>query len=756
MRTKRPAPEAVPAPPRFPRALWIGLAFLVVSSLILLGLEVYTARRLAPSLATSRAWVAHTHEVIATAQALERAVQDAERGQRGYVIAGDDAYLEPYRRAVGEVPVLLSRLEQLTTDNAEQKRRMPILGRQIGVKLDELRSTLDVFQREGFEAGRARVRTNRGLDAMRVISSLIDATIAAEDALRVERQARAEAEEQATARAALAGGAIALGTSLLGVVVLVFALRNVRRLETARRESEERFHRFVESVADYAFFMLDPEGRVLGWNAGAERMKGYLAGEIVGEHFSRFYTDEDREAGLPGRALEAAAREGVYEAEGWRVRKDGTRFQANVVISRVQGPEGRLLGFAKVTRDVTEQAAQRQALDQAREALVQAQKMEALGQLSGGVAHDFNNVLHVIGSAVERLRRRVDQGDDEANLLLDMVRRNADRAAALTQRILAFGRRQPLAPQPLDPNKLVLGMAELLRQTLGETVTIETVLAGGAWRVSVDPNQLETAILNLAVNARDAMPRGGKLTIETANTFLDEAYAAAHAEVTAGQYVMIALSDTGTGMSKELVSRAFEPFFTTKEAGHGTGLGLSQVYGFIKQSGGHVKIYSEPGEGTTLKLYLQRLVAEDAALAPKEPRPAAPGKAGETILVVEDDDDARAFAAGALREHGYRVLDAPDASSALRALDAEPDVDLLFTDVGLPGGVTGRQLADEAKRRRPTLKVLFTTAYARNAIVHHGRLDPGVELLLKPFSQTDLAAKVRRVLDAEGGSPRKD
>jgi CheY-like chemotaxis protein len=282
------------------------------------------------------------------------------------------------------------------------------------------------------------------------------------------------------------------------------------------------------------------------------------------------------------------------------------------------------------------------------------------------------------------------------------------------------------------------------------------VIAGGVWSIFADPNHLETAILNLAVNARDAMPLGGKLTIETANTLLDEAYAAAHQEVKPGQYVLIAVSDTGTGMTKEAMARAFEPFFTTKEAGRGTGLGLSQVYGFIKQSGGHVNLYSEPGEGTTVKLYLPRLADGEVVEVVKDTRPLVTSAVGETILAVEDEKDVRVFTAEGLRELGYRVLTAPDAKSALEVLERESRVDLLFTDLGLPGGMSGRELADVAQQRRPGLSVLFTTAYARNAIVHHGRLEPGVELIVKPFTQADLARKIRGVLDArEGARPAR-
>jgi signal transduction histidine kinase/DNA-binding response OmpR family regulator len=385
------------------------------------------------------------------------------------------------------------------------------------------------------------------------------------------------------------------------------------------------------------------------------------------------------------------------------------------------------------------------------EELRQAQKMEAIGQLTGGVAHDFNNLLQVIIGGLERLRRRGAAGTlspEQAARTSDAAMRAAERAAALTQRLLAFSRRQPLEPKPTDVNRLVAGMSDLLHRTLGESIVIETVLAAGLWRTLIDANQLESALLNLAVNSRDAMPGGGKLTIETANAWIDQGYANIHLEVAPGQYVLVAVSDTGSGMSREVLGRAFEPFFTTKGIGQGTGLGLSQVYGFVKQSGGHVKLYSEPGHGTTVKLYLPRLDGEAAAEPPvADPEPVAAGSRSELILLVEDDPDVRAHSLDMLRELGYRVLVAGDGASALAQLAAAGAVDLLFTDVGLPGGMNGKQLADEARRLRPGLRVLFTTGYARNAIVHHGRLDPGVELLAKPFTFAALADKLRQVLE---------
>ncbi|BBK40218.1 hypothetical protein STVA_02380 [Allostella vacuolata] len=384
--------------------------------------------------------------------------------------------------------------------------------------------------------------------------------------------------------------------------------------------------------------------------------------------------------------------------------------------------------------------------------LRQSQKMDAIGRLTGGVAHDFNNLLTVVTGNLDLVLRRLGDGADPR------VRRGvagalegARRAALLTQRLLAFARQQPLDPKPTDANRLVGGMSDLLRRTLGELVEVETVLAGGLWPIFVDAPQLENALLNLAVNARDAMADGGKLTIETANAHLDDAYARSHDEVTAGQYVMVAISDTGAGMPPDVIARAFDPFFTTKPLGEGTGLGLSQVYGFVKQSGGHVKIYSEPGQGTVVKVYLPRYIARsrdgDADAAASD-QAAAGGREmgrGQTILIVEDDPGVRMVSVDCLTDLGYRVLDAGDAATALRLLDQHPEVSLLFTDVVLPQGLNGRQLADEARRRRPGLPVLFTTGYTQNAIVHNGMLDPGVDMIGKPFTLAEVARKLAQV-----------
>jgi signal transduction histidine kinase len=378
--------------------------------------------------------------------------------------------------------------------------------------------------------------------------------------------------------------------------------------------------------------------------------------------------------------------------------------------------------------------------------LRQAQKMQALGQLTGGIAHDFNNMLGVILGAHDLILRRIRKGDFGIERFIEAASNAAQRAAVLTQRLLAFARQQPLAPQLIDANKMIAGMSDLLQSTLGELVQIETVTAAGLWLTNADAQQLESAIFNIAINARDAMPDGGKLTIETANAHLDDAYARQNAEVEPGQFVLIAITDTGVGMSAETVARVFDPFFTTKPTGKGTGLGMSQVYGFVKQSRGHIKIYSEPGAGTTVKIYLPRQVGIDTEAKPVATAPVRTGDRSEMILVVEDDALMRRLTSETLHELGYTVFDSENAVNALAILDREPGIKLLFTDVVMPD-TNGKKLADEALRRRPGLKVLFTTGYTANAVVHGGVLDAGVNFISKPFTLDQLAAKVRAVLD---------
>src|SRR6201996_4658706 len=529
----------------------------------------------------------------------------------------------------------------------------------------------------------------------------------------------------------------------IGYAKVTRDLTERKAAEEALRRSQEQFRLLVQGVTDYAIFMLDPEGHVASWNAGAQRIKGYAPDEIIGSHFSRFYTSEDLAAGIPTRGLATAARDGRWEAEGLRKRKDGSTFWAHVVIDAIRDEDGKIIGFAKVTRDISERKATEQSLQQTQAALAQAQKMEALGQLTGGVAHDFNNLLQVISSNLQLAAKDV-AGNPRAEVRIQNALAAVSRGARLAQQLLAFGRRQALEPKVINVGRFIRGMDDMLRRTIGAEIEFETAISGGLWNTLVDPNQVENAVLNLAINARDAMPDGGKLTVEAGNAFLDDAYAALHNDVKPGQYVMVAVTDTGVGMPADVVQRVFEPFFSTKPEGKGTGLGLSMVYGLVKQSGGHIKIYSELGHGTTVKLYFPRAHESEDVVTDLSSTPLRGGT--ETILVVEDDDDVREGAVALLRDLGYRVLKAKNGSSAMGVIESGLPIDLLFTDVVMPGPVRSPDLARTAKERLPNLAVLFTSGYTENAIVHGGRLDRGVELLGKPYSREQLARKIRHAL----------
>jgi PAS domain S-box-containing protein len=531
-----------------------------------------------------------------------------------------------------------------------------------------------------------------------------------------------------------------LGT-LVGFAKITRDLTERRAAELELRQSEERFRLLVQSVTDYAIYMLSPEGRVSSWNPGAERFKGYSADEIIGEHFSRFYTEEDRAAGIPNIALETARREGRFEAEGWRVRKDGSRFLASVIIDPIRNDDGELIGFAKVTRDLTEKRA-------IEEQLRQSQKMEAVGQLTGGIAHDFNNLLTGISGSLEMMQIRMAQGRTAEFDRYFMAAQGAvRRASALTHRLLAFSRRQTLDPKPTNVNRLLADIEELVRRTMGPGITVEVVGASGLWSTLVDPNQLENAVLNLCINGRDAMPDGGKLTIETSNKWIDERAARKH-DLPVGQYVAICVTDTGTGMTPEVIAKAFDPFFTTKPLGEGTGLGLSMVYGFARQSNGQIRIYSEVGEGTTMCVYLPRhaddAATEDEAVLTRGTEAAGDG---EVVLVIDDEPTIRMLIGEVLAESGYAVIEAPDGPAGLKVLESNARVDLLITDVGLPGGMNGRQVADAARASRPNLKVLFITGYAENAVIGRGRLDNGMFVMTKPFQMEILADRIREIIE---------
>ncbi len=507
----------------------------------------------------------------------------------------------------------------------------------------------------------------------------------------------------------------------------------LEQLVTERSRELDRIFRLstdLLAVADFAgnYVSVSPAWEQITGRKVAEALAGNYIDFVHPDHVEKVASDfADLHAGKPVWCENRYRRaDGSYCWLSWRA------------VSMVE--EQRIYAVA---RDIT-------AEKDRDEQLRQSQKMEVVGQLTGGIAHDFNNLLTIIMGSLELLQRGMVNAEPKLTRRIDAAMEGARRAAALTHRLLAFARRQPLEPRPIEPGRLVAGMSDMLNRVLGEQIDLQFVSAAGLWRVQADVNQLENSILNLAVNARDAMPQGGHLTIETQNAFLDETYAKTSADVMPGQYVMIAVTDTGTGMTQDVRARVFEPFFTTKPQGHGTGLGLAQVYGFIKQSNGHVMIYSEPGQGTSVKLYLPRLrgaVAEDTR--PALPAPVDAGSRGETILVVEDEENVRNFSVEVLEESGYNVLAAENAAAALQILEAPAAVDMLFTDVVLTGNMNGRMLADEFLVRRPGTAVLFTTGYTRNAIIHHGRLDEGIHFIGKPFTASALTQMVRKVFDEE-------
>ncbi|MCB5175255.1 hybrid sensor histidine kinase/response regulator [Microvirga lenta] len=511
-----------------------------------------------------------------------------------------------------------------------------------------------------------------------------------------------------------------------------------REAQEALRQSEQRFRLLVQGVTDYAIFMLDTGGYVANWNAGAERIKGYRVDEIVGQHFSRFYTEEDLAAGIPRKALKTALEEGKFEAEGWRLRKDGSRFWANVVIDPIYDDEGRLTGFAKVTRDITERREAQEALKQTQAALFQSQKMEAVGQLTGGIAHDFNNLLTIIVNNLDLLTRNASNPRDKR--LIESAHRAAERGAKLTQQLLAFSRRQPLQPELNNPNTLIRGFEPVFRRACGEAIDLQLDLAPDLKAANIDGPQFEVSLLNLVVNARDAMPDGGRLSISTRNVSSGGS-GNAWVEATPGEYVAITVADTGQGMPPEILTRVFEPFFTTKEVGKGTGLGLSQVYGFVSQSGGHVDIDSIPGQGTRIMLLLPAQDGDEEKGEDSEEERQIRQSAG-TVLIVEDEPEVLDIAVEIFESLGYDVLTAGDAPSALDVLRRDVDIDVLFSDVVMPRGMNGLDLAKESRRLRPDIRILLASGYPMSTLPFQGMPD-GTSFISKPYRWTELADKLR-------------
>jgi len=517
---------------------------------------------------------------------------------------------------------------------------------------------------------------------------------------------------------------------LVGFAKITRDITERKRAADALHASEENFRLLVQGVTDYAIYMLSPTGLVTNWNAGAQRIKGYAEAEVINTHFSRFYTPEDNARGLPALALAEAQARGRFESEGVRVRKDGTRFAAHVVIDPIRNHFGELIGFAKVTRDITERQNAAKALEKTREALFQSQKLEAIGKLTGGVAHDFNNLLSVMSNGVSILQRRL--RDPEDVRVLDALARAASRGAKLTQQLLTFARQQPLDQSNHNINELIMSFETVLRRAVNRSVTFDAELAPDLPLVLVDGPQVEAAILNLIVNARDATFDGGTITLATRRAYLA---AGAVEGLDEGVYVAISVRDTGHGMSEETAARAIEPFFTTKPVGQGTGLGLSQIYGLVQQSGGGMSIESEVGKGSTVTLYFPALPGSAVAGATAD-------KPTEVALVVDDQPDVLDMASELFRALGYHVLAASNGGEALQILKRTPKVDVLFSDVVMPG-MTGIELAQQARAHAPAMKILLASGYTAPALATAQDAVIDFEFVRKPYTVSQILKHLR-------------
>jgi PAS domain S-box-containing protein len=764
------------------RAWWYGGITFIALGLLLAFFNANLLKNSAAREAASE-WEQHTLRVVIEARGLSSSLQGIDTGERGYLLTGDPAYLSPYEQGLQDTRTELTTLKTLTIDNSRQQVALGELDELIEQRLKLGAAVVAAIHDQNRSAAFDKSREDHENSLMEAARAKIASILAEEQRLLDIRRAISQSAQEANRRTALL--VIALGLLLFGGAALAFyaALRaNIKaRITDSLKESEERFRALSNTLPAF-IFVADVNGAFIFTNRVFQAFTGKSDNQLLGAGWLETLHPQDRaqaaqgwaDAWQTGKSFDAEYRfhhhaDGhrvfivratpVSDAEGAILQWVGTCIDTQELVDARNSLE---CVNAELETRVAERTGQLQnalsnleseaATRQSAEAQVrQMQKLESIGQLTGGIAHDFNNMLAIVIGSLDLAKRRLTEDPARALKGIENAEEGARRAAQLTSRLLAYSRQQTLEPEILNVNKLVSSMSELLRRTIGEAVRVETVLAGGLWNTLADAAELESAIVNLCVNARDAMPDGGKLTIETANTHLDDAYAAGYPGVTPGQYVLIAVSDTGTGMPPEVVERAFDPFYTTKGVGKGTGLGLSQVYGFVRQSGGHVKIYSESGEGTTVKIYLlrnvgtQSITPAETMLRDELPR----AKDGEVILVVEDEEAVRHMAVDVLRDLGYVVVQASDANQAIEVLVVQPNISLLFTDIVMPN-MNGRLLADEALKMKPDIKVLFTTGYTRNAVVHNGTLDAGVAFLPKPFTVPELAVKIRNVLDGAG------
>ncbi len=669
----------------------VPIAFLIAIAAYQFGIAQPDARR-------AREETIASFRSLQAASAVDQAVQDAERGQRGFLLTGKEAYLQPYEEARARVPELMRELQRLASGAPEQQARVLKLQADLTTKMNELASTLTAYRTTGIDAALAIVQTDVGRTSMLAIQEDLKALTDEEANRLVSRQRAAEAADSRVATTFTVAGIVSALALLLGGGLLGLAYRRVAISESVLQSTLDSVR---EGVAAF-----DGEGRLRAWNAPFTRLLDLGPAALRrGEPLVVDSTSSRTAGEVLGRIAEldvAARRTGRPALVGY---KDAQGKALELFHNRIGD------GYVTTVLDVSEQR-------QTEEQLRQAQKLESIGQMTGGVAHDFNNLLTIVMGALGVLRSAV-AGNDRASKRVDMLEIAAERGARLTRQLLAFARRQPLQPETINLHGAMQEILPLVRRAVGEDIVVESVVDGGLWNTTVDAAQFQSAVLNLAINSRHAMPNGGKLTIEVGNAALDDVYAARHADVEPGQYVQFAITDTGTGMDAATLARAMDPFFTTRPAGEGSGLGLAQVYGFVKQSGGHVKIYSEPGEGTTVKLYLPRSLHETAPAPQPTTNLALTGS--ETVLLVDDDEVVRNTVSLMLEDLGYRVVSAADGAQALELLKREPDVALLFTDVVMPG-MSGRQLAEQALAIRPRLRVLYTSGYTENSIVMTGSI----------------------------------
>ena len=722
------------------------VAAAIALALVVAGLSILLVVNQVGTLSRQRAWVQHTRSVIETTQQLVSSLQAAEDSERGFLITADPDYLRPYQQADAQLPPLESQLQSLVSDNPQRTGQVANLIRLIERRRAGVTRMVQLAQAGDFAGAKAMVLAGKGSAAMSLIRESAASIVTGENGLLNSRTIDARATQDTTLVIGMTVSLLALAALTAGLVALAAinrrldqAVNEAKRAESEREALGALTSAIFNNVPDYLIVLnIEDDDRFViadinpafakALRVSPERVRGRAIGDLlppeVAERLTRHYR-RVKAGGHPVTSREELAR-----------LPDGPRVWESILapVENADGVIDRLIGSI---RDITDRV-------RSEERLRDSQRMEAIGQLTGGVAHDFNNLLQVIRGNLELLQRSV-AGDERGQLRLKNALYGAERAAQLTRQLLAFARRQPLAPKVVNLSRLVGDMADLLRRTLGESIEVETVVAGGLWNTVADPAQVESAILNLALNARDAMPAGGRLTVEITNASLDETYARTVRDVTPGQYVMIAVTDTGEGMPEDVRARVFEPFFTTKVDGKGTGLGLSMVYGFVKQSNGHIQIYSELGHGTTVKLYLPRSrQAEQTTLLMLDPTP--PADAGRTILVVEDEEAVREAALAMIEELGYRRLEAADAESALAVLEKGEQVDLVFTDVVMPGPLRTRDFAQRMRELRPGMPVLFTSGYTDNAIIHQGRLDEGVHLISKPYAKADLARRIAALL----------